>query len=137
MEPNQQLVDEFTSACGLGESNGIAVEHALIDRSSLTESIRRALTKKLPRLIEAEAVRRILLLEKGDVAHGYSAVRAAIDEIRPEIVGFEKLDEIWLANTSIWRWEGFLSFFELFPVCGGRQANGKSRPHGAAVAAAR
>lgn len=75
--------------------------------------------------------------KNGDRVHRYPAVRAAIDEIAPEIDEFEKLDEIWLANTSIWRWEGFLSPFELFPICGGRQANVKSRPRGSAVAATR
>jgi hypothetical protein len=90
--------------------------------NSLKEIVQRAFTHKLPKLV-TETARRILLLEKADHVHGYTAIHKTIDDIAPEFGDFKKLDEIWLVNSSIWESEGLLSFLELFPTCGGRQRN--------------
>jgi hypothetical protein len=77
--------------------------------------VRRALDRKLKKLVAESATRHVLLLEQADIAHGHSNIRTAIDELSHEFPELARVDEIWLAITTCWETEDVLFFSELYP----------------------
>jgi hypothetical protein len=77
--------------------------------------IRRALDRKLKKLVAESATRHVLLLEQADFAHGHSNIRVAIDDLSHEFPELAQVDEIWLAITTSWETEEVLFFSELYP----------------------
>ena len=76
-------------------------------------SRRVGIQRKLPKLVNEYADRRVLLLEKADIACGITDARAAIDKIADEFPLVKTIDEIWLTITHCWD--------ELCPELGGRR----------------
>lgn len=113
-------VEIAISAHELSEPDHVWVSRYL-PPDSLEEVVRRALRRKLPKLVAEEANTRILLLEQADIAHGHSDIRQAIDDLAPEFPKLKQVGEIWLAITPGWESEKVLFFYELFPDLGGRR----------------
>jgi hypothetical protein len=82
---------------------------------SLKVVVRRALNRKLKKLVAESATRHVLLLEQADFAHGHSNIRTAIDELADEFPELAQVDEIWLAVTTCWETEEVLFFSGLYP----------------------
>jgi hypothetical protein len=99
--------------------------HVFVSRSlpedSLEAVVRRALERKLPKLVNERADRRILLLEKADIARGITEARAAIDRIADDFPLLKEVDEIWLAITHCWESDSAVFFYELLPDLGNRR----------------
>jgi hypothetical protein len=83
---------------------------------SLEDVVRTAFNRKLPKLAATTAVKRLLLLEKADVLHGYARISEAIETVGREFPDFLRIDEIWLAVTFAWERESALWFYELRPA---------------------
>jgi len=94
-------------------------DHVWISRTlpadSLAAIVRRALDRKLKKLVAELATRRVLLLEKADFVHGHSKIRVAIDEMAHDFPELAQVDEIWLVITGSWETEDVLFFSELYP----------------------
>ena len=103
-----------------GERDHVYVSRQL-PHDSLESIVRRALERKLPKLANEPADRRVLLLEKGDIARGITDARAAIDKIADEFPLVKSVDEIWLAITHCWESEATVFFYELYPAIGSRR----------------
>jgi hypothetical protein len=82
---------------------------------SLKVVVRRALDRKVKKLVAESARRHVLLLEQADFAHGHSNIRVAIDDLSHEFPELAHVDEIWLAITTCWDIEKVLFFSELYP----------------------
>jgi len=104
----------------LGETDHVWVSRSL-PLDSLKEVVHRGLSRKLPKLIAANANRRILLLEQADMAHGHSDIRIAIDELSFEVPEICKIDEVWLLVTTCWESERVVFCYELSPNLGHRR----------------
>src|ERR1700682_1262776 len=100
-------------------------DHVWIQRSlpgdSLVTVVRRALARKLPKLVAEPADKRILLLEKAVSVGGHYEIRAAMDELLGEFPQLRIIDEVWLAITPGWESEDVLFFCELLPELSGRR----------------
>jgi hypothetical protein len=83
--------------------------------SDFNDVIARALSKKLQKLVNTCADRRVLLLEKDSLPRGYFDFYDAIKSAEPEIPDLSKIDEIWVPNTVVWEREGYLPFYRVWP----------------------
>jgi hypothetical protein len=116
-----------------GEADRVLLSR-LLPTSSLKEVVRRALNRKLRKLVAERANRRLLLLEQADVAHGHADIRIAIDDLGSEFPELAEVDEIWLIITTCWESEGVLFFYELAPSLGGRRLKFESNASTAILA---
>lgn len=82
---------------------------------TLAEVMRTALSTKLPKLVGTNADKRILLLEKNDILHGYFKTHEVISSVGQHFAELSKIDEIWLANTVAWESENYLNFCRVWP----------------------
>ena len=77
-------------------------DHVWVSRvlpaDSLSAIVRRALDRKLKKLVAEPATRHVLLLEKADFVHAHSKIRVAIDNLSHEFPELAKVDEIWLVK---------------------------------------
>lgn len=78
------------------------------------EVMRKALSEKVPKLAQAIANRKILLLEQNVPVPGIVAFETAIEATSPDCTGFEKIDEIWVVNSVAWKRERVLFFKKAF-----------------------
>lgn len=115
-------------------------DHVFVSRSlpkdSLEAVVRRALERKLPKLVSERANQRVLLFEKADIARGIADTRAAIDKIANDFPLVKSVDEIWLAITHCWESDDTVFFYELCPSLGGRRLKLDAFPAVAAPCAA-
>jgi hypothetical protein len=72
--------------------------------------VERALRTKIPKLVAAAADKRILLLERDQIALGDNEIYGRIVKLAPAFPGLARIDEIWIANTSILASEHWASF---------------------------
>lgn len=70
----------------------------------------KALKTKIPKLVKTAADKRILLLEREQIGLGDSQVYREVVKLAPKFPDIAKIDEIWLANTSILASEGWAYF---------------------------
>jgi hypothetical protein len=63
--------------------------------------VEKALRTKTPKLVAAAADKRILLLERDQIALGDSEIYRQIVKLAPAFLDLARVDEIWIANTSI------------------------------------
>jgi hypothetical protein len=63
--------------------------------------VEKALRTKLPKLVAAPADKRILLLERDQIALGDTEIYQKIVKLSPAFPDLSRVDEIWIANTSI------------------------------------
>jgi hypothetical protein len=65
----------------------------------IASTIRDALTRKLPKLAETQADRRILMLERDQWHLDHTAIAAGLESLRSECPLLASIDEIWIAET--------------------------------------
>jgi len=82
---------------------------------SLSEVAKRAFSKKIQKLIDTNAKKRILLLEKDGLLHGYNAIHETIAQVAQEFPGVRQVDEIWLLGTVAWETEKTINFARVWP----------------------
>lgn len=99
---------------GAGEDDHVWISR-ILPADSLSTIVRRALERKLKKLIAEPAARHVLLLEKADFVHAHSKIRVAIDQMSGDFPELAQVDEIWLVITGSWESENTLFFVELYP----------------------
>ena len=70
--------------------------------ADLRNDVERALRKKLPKLVEAHADKRILLLERDQIHPAPEQVHAGLVKQRATFPDLAKIDEIWFVNTAFY-----------------------------------
>lgn len=93
--------------------------HLFIDRwmpkETLEAVVRTVLTTKLPKLVAAQAMKRILLLEKNSLPRGYGEVGETIEALRTDFPRLERIDQVWVVNTVAWETRDYVSFYLVWP----------------------
>jgi len=77
---------------------------------TLEAIVEKALRTKIPKLVATAAEKRLLLLERDQIALGDSQIYAQIVKIAPPFPDLACIDEIWMANTAILSSEQWASF---------------------------
>lgn len=83
--------------------------------TSLSEVTRTSFAKKLPKLAATDVDRRILLLERNDIAHGNGTTHDSIKTVSEEFPEMAQIDEIWVVITVGWEREDYLSYLRVYP----------------------
>lgn len=68
---------------------------------TLEAIVEKALRTKLAKLVATAADKRLLLLERDQVALGDSQIYAQIAKLAPSFPDLARIEEIWMANTAI------------------------------------
>src|SRR6266487_41162 len=76
----------------------------------LDSIVEKALRTKVPKLIGTPADKRILLLERDQIGLGDGQVYREVVKLAPQFPDLARVDEIWIANTSILASEGWVYF---------------------------
>jgi hypothetical protein len=84
--------------------------------NTLGDVIERMLTKKLPKLVNTPATRRVLLLERRHMNLMPKQILDEIERCRPSIPALNRVDEIWIVETMFFGTDfgGNYIRFELF-----------------------
>jgi len=100
---------------GRGEPGAVHVRRQQID-NSLGDVVERALEKKVPKLVNTPADRRILMLERQHMNLLPEGMLAEIERRRASFPELAKVDEIWVIETILYRTEfgGTYLRFELY-----------------------
>jgi len=77
---------------------------------SLEAVVAKALRTKIPMLVATQAEKRILLLERDQIALGDGQVYREIVKLAPLFPDLARIDDVWLANTAILATEGWVYF---------------------------
>jgi hypothetical protein len=77
---------------------------------TLEAIVEKALRTKIPKLVATAAEKRLLLLERDQIAFSDSQIYAQIVKIGPSFPDLARIDEIWMANTAILSSERWASF---------------------------
>jgi hypothetical protein len=77
----------------------------------LDKVVEKALRKKLPKLLQAGAHKRILMLERERMNLLPEQIIAEVEKLRPSFPVLQKVDEIWLAETIFYERDGVIFFF--------------------------
>ena len=83
--------------------------------NTFAEVVRKALRTKLPKLISTQVEKRILLLEKDNLPHGYGEIAQSIESMEAEFPDLRHIDQIWVVNTVAWETENSLFFYAVWP----------------------
>ena len=90
---------------------------ALIARGSMPKDfnsiIREALVRKLPKLVNTDSDRHILLLERQHISIGDNQILQELETLAPSFPELTKVDETWLVDTSILQSDGWTYFSRL------------------------
>jgi hypothetical protein len=81
----------------------------------LNEVVEKALRKKLPKLVKAQAVGRILMLEREHMNLLPKQIMAEIEQLHPTFPDLAKVDEIWCAETIFYERERVIRFSRYDP----------------------
>ncbi len=76
----------------------------------LEKVVEKALKTKVPKLVKTVADKRLLLLERDQIALGDSQIYREVARLAPRFPDLAKIDEIWIANTSILGSEAWACF---------------------------
>jgi hypothetical protein len=87
--------------------------------------VRKALSRKLAKLIQTPADIHTLIFEKADIATGYVGVTDAVDALMSEFPELRTLDSIWVAASFCAESEDTVFFLRVWP--GGVTAKFKSK----------
>jgi hypothetical protein len=107
-------VDVIIERHGPDETDHVWISR-MLPADSLTTIVRKALDRKLKKLVAEPVTRHVLLLEKADFVHAHSKIRVAIDGMSRDFPELARVDEIWLVITGSWETENVLFFSELYP----------------------
>jgi hypothetical protein len=78
--------------------------------SDLEAIVEKALRTKIPKLVATIADKRILLLERDQIALGDHEIYRQIVKLAPAFPDLARVDEVWIANTAILASEHWASF---------------------------
>ncbi len=77
--------------------------------------LRKALAAKLPKLVAANADKRILLVEDASMVLGLTIFAREFDAARDAFPKLANVEAIWLAHTPLWESEKVVWFFRIWP----------------------
>ncbi len=77
---------------------------------NLGDIVEEALRRKLPKLVKTAADRRLLLIERQHISLGDTSIMQQIGRIAPNFPELNRVDEIWIVDTSILESEGWVYF---------------------------
>jgi hypothetical protein len=77
--------------------------------------VRKALSRKLAKLIKAPADLRFLIFEKADIARGYVDITTEVNSLLHEFPTLSSLDAIWVANTMGAESDNIVFFLRVWP----------------------
>jgi len=100
----------------LPETDGVVVVGRILpSNGSFEKVLRTAIKKKVPKLVEAPADQRVLLLEDGGTAIGFTKLTIELDEIAKEFSDLKKIDAVWTVHTTSWKSNGDALFVYVWP----------------------
>jgi hypothetical protein len=76
--------------------------------SNINKIVEKAIKRKVPKLVRAQADKRILLLQREHISMGDTEILELVEKIAPQYPDLAKVDEIWFVNTSIMESEGWV-----------------------------
>src|SRR6266545_2459956 len=82
---------------------------------SLPDVMRTAFKKKLPKLVDTVADKRILLLEHNSLLQGSTEIHNVIGTLAADYPDLKKVDEVWLVGTVGWESDNYLTFTRIWP----------------------
>ncbi|MGA9998391.1 MAG: hypothetical protein WBP93_23455 [Pyrinomonadaceae bacterium] len=82
---------------------------------TLSEVVRIAMTKKLPKLVGTAADKRILLFEEEGFLHAHYKTHETIKSVGKDFQELSKVDEIWIVNSTSWASNNYLNFYRIYP----------------------
>ena len=85
------------------------------DLKTFEPTIRRALERKLPKLVKESASRYVLMLEKYVPLHSRYGIAKKLQEIAPEFPALNKV-EVWVADTNGWHSAQVVGFYRVWPT---------------------
>jgi hypothetical protein len=88
----------------------------LMPVESVAPMVDKALRDKLPKLSATDADLRVLLCEMDSPARGLSEIVDAIEAARPAFRELQDVTEVWVARTTGWRTENFISWHLIWPL---------------------
>jgi len=104
---------------GFGDESGAKlIEQRGIDfapSEDFIQAVRESLASKLSKLVDAEADKRILLFQKEWPVYSHYRLGRVLQSIKSDFPLLEKVDEIWLADTSLCCRGGRVTFSEAWP----------------------
>jgi hypothetical protein len=113
--PDEITLTVRVTPLGRGEPGAVHVRRQQID-NSLADVVEKALKKKLPKLVNTPADRRILMLERQHMNLLRESMLAEIECRRARFPELAKVDEIWVIETILYGTEfgGTYLRFELY-----------------------
>ena len=94
---------------------GILIFSRGVPPDSLSDVMRTAFKKKLPKLVGTPADKRILLFENNSLLHGNGDIHEVVKTLEPEFDDLRQVEEIWLIGTVGWESENDLWFTRIWP----------------------
>ncbi|MGA9055839.1 MAG: hypothetical protein WB763_04940 [Terriglobia bacterium] len=99
---------------GYSGPTGVTYVHADMEKHFI-QAVRESLASKLSKLVDAEADKRILLFQKEWPVYSHYRLGRVLESIESDFPLLAKVDEIWLADTSLCCRGGRVTFFEVWP----------------------
>lgn len=109
-EPSIELTVKFKPWRNLNNPPGILLFGRQQIVNDLDKVVEKALRRKLPKLVNTEADRHILLLEREDFTFHPELIFAEIERQRPSFPLLNKVDEIWEVETPFYKQSGYVGF---------------------------
>jgi hypothetical protein len=99
--PGEITLTVRVTPLGCGESGAVQVRRQQID-NNLGDVVEKALKKKLPKLVNTPADRRILMLERQHMNLLPGSMLAEIERRRASFPELAKVDEVWIIETILY-----------------------------------
>jgi len=99
----------------LGDHPGrfrMGIDGSSLPDGTLRQVVEKALKTKLPKLMRADAKKRIFLLERDEFTLPETAILKEIERLRPSFSELSKIDEIWFAETVFFESWGSVEFHD-------------------------
>lgn len=111
-QPSGELTVQVAKVPLSGPARSLPVIVQRYGETRLDESVEKALKGKLPKLVEARAGRRMLLLERDQGWLVPADILAAVDRRRHAFPELAEVHEIWIADTATFRRARFLGLLQ-------------------------
>jgi hypothetical protein len=104
--------------CTMGGDRGvISIMYAHPEmKEQFVDAVARSLEKKIQKLVDAVADRRILLFQREWLAYSERDLDGALDALAPRFPGLGQVDEIWLVDSVFLKRHGYLEFQRVRPT---------------------
>jgi hypothetical protein len=93
-------LDVWVAAIPLGENRSVPVFVERHGDMRVPDSVVKALDAKLPKLVDAPARRRLLMLERDQGSLVAEDILTTVDLCRTSHPGLSRVDELWIADTA-------------------------------------